>query len=124
MSRYIDNKCFQCWLCKNKGGSNQHGLPECKVENKYMYEVYEEPCPYFVPIERVKNLILSTADVVEVVHGKWIPRTNLPKQEIFICSVCDGWAYSPWIGNRKNPKPNWCKYKYCPNCGAKMEVIK
>lgn len=61
-----------------------------------------------------------SADVVEVVHGEWIPRTNLPKQEIFICSVCGGWAYSPWIGNRKNPKPNWCKYKYCPHCGADM----
>ena len=65
---------------------------------------------------------IPTADVVEVVHGKWIPRTNLPKQEIFICSVCGGWAYSPWIGSRKKPKPNWCKYKYCPNCGADMEV--
>ena len=61
-----------------------------------------------------------TADVVKVVHGEWHPRTDLPKQEIFICSVCGGWAYSPWIGNRKNPKPNWCKYKYCPNCGADM----
>ena len=68
-------------------------------------------------------LVLSQAepaDVVEVVHGEWHPRTDLPKQEIFICSVCGGWAYSPWIGNRKNPKPNWCKYKYCPNCGADM----
>lgn len=62
-----------------------------------------------------------TADVLEKVHGEWSPRTNLPKQEIFICSVCGGWAYSPWIGSRKNPKPNWCKYKYCPNCGAKMD---
>ena len=68
-------------------------------------------------------LVLSQAepaDVVKVVHGEWHPRTDLPKQEIFICSVCGGWAYSPWIGNRKNPKPNWCKYKYCPNCGADM----
>lgn len=63
---------------------------------------------------------IPTADVVEVVHGEWHPRTDLPKQEIFICSVCGGWAYSPWIGNRKKPKPNWCKYKYCPNCGADM----
>lgn len=72
----------------------------------------------------LSNMIadMQTADVVEVKHGKWIPRTNLPKQEIFICSVCGGWAYSPWIGSRKKPKPNWCKYKYCPNCGADMEV--
>lgn len=75
-------------------------------------------------IYQARKLVESqpTADVVEVKHGKWIPRTNLPKQEIFICSVCGGWAYSPWIGSRKKPKPNWCKYKYCPSCGAKMEV--
>lgn len=97
MSRYIDaDLLMQKWLFRGKS------------QEMYRDEIRSVP----------------TADVVEVVHGKWIPRTNLPKQEIFICSVCDGWAYSPWIGNRKNPKPNWCKYKYCPNCGAKMEVIK
>lgn len=52
--------------------------------------------------------------------GRWIPKEDRAKQEIFICSVCGGWAYSPWIGSRKTPKPNWCKYAYCPNCGADM----
>ena len=74
----------------------------------------------YVSVQEIADF--PTADVVEVVRGEWIPRTNLPKQEIFICSVCGGWAYSPWIGSRKKPTPNWCKYKYCPNCGADMEV--
>ena len=52
--------------------------------------------------------------------GKWTPKEERQKQEIFICSECGGWAYSPWIGSRKNPKPNRCKYNYCPNCGADM----
>lgn len=63
-----------------------------------------------------------TADVVERKRGKWIPKEDRAKQEVFICSVCGGWAYSPWIGSRKNPKPNWCKYLFCPNCGAEMEA--
>lgn len=54
--------------------------------------------------------------------GKWIPKEDRAKQEVFICSVCGGWAYSPWIGSRKNPKPNWCKYLFCPNCGAEMQM--
>ena len=57
-------------------------------------------------------------------RGQWIAKEDRAKQEIFICSECNGWAYSPWIGSRKNPKPNRCKYAYCPNCGAKMERSK
>ena len=108
MPRYIDADALKNKITELDGGSAIDGTG---------FDIYT--CEVFELIDEI-----PVADVVEVVHGKWIPRTNLPKQEIFICSVCDGWAYSPWIGNRKNPKPNWCKYKYCPNCGAKMEVIK
>lgn len=52
--------------------------------------------------------------------GRWIPRYDRPKQEVFICSECGGFAYSPWTGSRKTPKKNWCKYRFCPNCGADM----
>ena len=63
----------------------------------------------------------STAkEVPQRIKGKWIPKEDRAKQEVFICSECGGWAYSPWIGSRKNPKPNWCKYSFCPNCGADM----
>ena len=62
-------------------------------------------------------MMLPTA---EPKKGKWIAKENRPKQEIFICSECKGWAYSPWIGSRKSAKKNWCKYAFCPNCGADM----
>lgn len=52
--------------------------------------------------------------------GRWIPRYDRPKQEVFICSECGGFAYSRWTGSRKTPKKNWCKYRFCPNCGADM----
>ena len=54
-----------------------------------------------------------TVDAVEVVHGRWVETlvpdgyvqkaSRMRKQ----CSVC-GWT-------------NACRYRYCPNCGAKMD---
>jgi hypothetical protein len=55
-----------------------------------------------------------TVDAAPVVHGRWIETlvpdgyvqkaSRMRKQ----CSVC-GWT-------------NACRYKYCPNCGAKMDL--
>lgn len=50
---------------------------------------------------------MPTADVVEVVHGKWIPEPNC----YYRCSNCKGHLVS--IQNKIN-------YSYCPYCGAKM----
>ena len=69
----------------------------------------------FVPINRMRQWFQHQP---ERKKGKWIAKEERQKQEIFICSVCKGWAYSPWIGSRKSPKPNRCKYNYCPNCGS------
>ena len=69
--------------------------------------------------EKSVFIAIETAPTIEErKKGKWIAKENRPKQEVFICSECGGWAYSPWIGSRKNPKPNRCKYTFCPNCGS------
>lgn len=49
---------------------------------------------------------VPAADVVEVVHGKWIEKVGRAK-----CSVCadECWADSA------------VEYRYCPNCGARMD---
>ena len=52
---------------------------------------------------------LSTADVQEVRHGKWIEKPYLLGTSNF-CSLC-GENYGMPHG----------KYKFCPNCGAKMD---
>lgn len=53
-----------------------------------------------------------TVDAVEVVHGRWEKANNRPKSYIRVCSVCGKEAYFCGKG---------CSYKYCPNCGAKMD---
>ena len=54
-----------------------------------------------------------TADVVEVRHGEWIycPETiNLRSH--FYCSACNGIRLEHYTKNN---------FRYCPNCGAKMD---
>ena len=53
-----------------------------------------------------------TVDAVEVVHGRWEPRTDVVG---FVrCSVChDCNVYDDWADGKK--------WNYCPNCGAKMD---
>lgn len=57
----------------------------------------------------IENLIQKqpTADVVEVRHGKWI---EYQTPNIICCSECD------W-GTGVDEKT----FKFCPNCGAKMD---
>lgn len=50
---------------------------------------------------------LPAADVVPVVHGRWVEYQIPP---IICCSNCD-WATGI---EEKN-------FQYCPNCGAKMD---
>lgn len=47
------------------------------------------------------------ADVVEVVHGRWVPFHSEAAGDIQYCSACEiGFA---------------AKTDYCPHCGAKMD---
>lgn len=58
-------------------------------------------------------LNLPAADVEEVKHGKWI---EYPRAHYFKCSECkETVPYKKAVLIRGKRK-----YKYCPNCGAKM----
>ena len=54
-------------------------------------------------------IMLPTADVAPVRHGRWGTHSDRP--DSLICSVCncgfDMWKHDP--------------HNYCPNCGAKMD---
>ena len=54
-------------------------------------------------------------EVDRVKHGEWIKTDDPIVEAIFECSVC-GEAFCLVEGN---PEENL--YRYCPNCGAKME---
>ncbi len=72
-----------------------------------------------VKVEHIKNI--PSADVVEVVHGKWMETMQpLGFEEVkcATCSVCN----EDWIMDEDvcidDYKTHW---KYCPVCGAKMD---
>lgn len=52
------------------------------------------------------------ADVAPVRHGRWMNANSRPKTYWRRCTACGGLAYFCGIG---------CSYKYCPNCGARMD---
>lgn len=54
--------------------------------------------------------------------AKWIRPKTTPKSYKWICSECGQYAYSvPRCAKRE--WENRCEYKYCPNCGAKMDEV-
>ena len=74
------------------------------------------PAIYYDDFAEIVDDVLCEAgksmDAVEVVHGHWESRTDVPG---FVrCSVChDCNVYDDW--------PDGKKWNYCPNCGAKMD---
>ena len=53
---------------------------------------------------------MPTVDAAPVVHGRWMNIANSNCDDLFRCSVCK----ETWLGIGG--------YKYCPNCGAKMDL--
>ena len=78
----------------------------------YRFEVPKEyeDAGYIAGIEKVlENLDkLPIIDAVEVMHGRW---EEYQEPHIICCSVCD------W-GTGVDKK----HFKYCPYCGAKMDL--
>lgn len=63
---------------------------------------------------------LQVADVAPVVHGEWIPISDGDMAECSECGenydVGDGFGMAAFELFRKY-------YRYCPNCGAKMDEV-
>lgn len=56
---------------------------------------------------------LSASDVAPVAHGRW---EKSSKYAGFLCcsSCCDSYVLPEWVNNYK--------WKFCPSCGAKMDL--
>lgn len=54
-------------------------------------------------------------------RGEWVEENRRPRSSQFICSECHRTAYDPQPTRDKAWRKR-CRYAYCPNCGAKMEV--
>ena len=54
----------------------------------------------------------NKADVVEVRHGVWLPPSTVAFTQV--CSCCEDYVFLDKFGQAQ-------EYKYCPNCGAKMD---
>ena len=68
---------------------------------------------YAINAKAVEAAINGTpaSDVVEVVHGEWIKHESMVLSRQ--CSNCKGWYTKTTI--------NEYTYRFCPNCGAKMD---
>ena len=81
-------------ICKHTDG-----LGRCGISGEYCVE---GPC-------HCEELI----EYEPVRHGYWENANGRPKTYIRKCSVCGKEAYFCGRG---------CSYKFCPNCGAKMDL--
>lgn len=61
---------------------------------------------------------MPAADVVPAVHGRWIEQEDPMLDTYYTCSVCKEDFYIETTGDASK---DLFMYKYCPECGAKMD---
>lgn len=74
-----------------------HVAAEHHVQEHALRIVYDEP----------------TVDAEPVRHGAWVKENIRKKSYLRLCTACGKVCY--FCGTD-------CSYKYCPNCGAKMDA--
>lgn len=67
----------------------------------------------YISVQRVDEV--PTVDAVLEVHGRWIEREDFNFDKYYDCSAC-GESFCFIEGE---PDDNF--YRYCPNCGSKMD---
>lgn len=85
------------------------------VYTKNVFSEDSQEIPYLQAAKVLRKASDSpAADVAEVVHGQWI---EYPRPHYFKCSECK--CTVPY--KKAMAIDGERKYKYCPNCGAKMD---
>ena len=59
-----------------------------------------------------------TIDAVPVVHGEWTNRRTWTHDGEWYCTACDK-EITIYMGEKRGND----RYKYCPNCGARMRTV-
>ena len=91
--------------------SLENEFQQFKPFKGFEHAMYRKLCETEIAIGK-----LPAADVVPVVHGKWIRPHWKNSDYCCDCSECDGEAmYREYQWNKKGI------YPICPNCGAKMD---
>ena len=88
-------------------------MPDDYVKRSDVHKAFQ---PKYAPaINRTFAAMIDSvpaAEVVEVRHGRWIPKNSDGSWRVDTCSVCGKDThyvrYAP-------------AYDYCPNCGAKLD---
>jgi NADH pyrophosphatase NudC (nudix superfamily) len=80
----------------------------------YAYKTDSRGEPY-IHIDSVRNMLKKAADVQPVTHAYWIelPKALNPNENPCKCSNC---------GHILSFMNYYPKSKYCPNCGARMDL--
>lgn len=106
MKEYVERQ-----LAENKLGEAMPKLktPDGRGENDYEIEIAQES--FVDAIGVIHNI--PAAEVVEVVHGKWIYLDDGDWE----CSNCK----EPFVICVCGKDRTW-KHPYCPSCGAKMDL--
>ena len=86
-----------------------------KYYEKHTTEESGEHYAYSVALREIRNA--PAADVAEVVHGEWLRADDDWNSLTTIqCSLCsEEWCFET------DDDVSLLNYKYCPNCGAKMD---
>ena len=99
MDEYIDLEALIEWLKRIPLIDLSDGRGLCRVimEDDFKKAINKMP----------KGII---ADVAQVRHGRWIEKEKYTFGVMYDCSICDNRILD-----------NGHSWKYCPNCGAKMD---
>jgi hypothetical protein len=99
-----------------------------RCENTGDDECGSSDCPYWSGLGCMDGQLMEdAADAIEAMQaqmpkrGEWVEENRRPRSSQFVCSECHRTAYDPQPTRDKAWRKR-CRYAYCPNCGAKMEV--
>jgi DNA-directed RNA polymerase subunit RPC12/RpoP len=99
--------------------SRQAVLDIVRFENKWLFDARSNNVDTDIAFNGIISKVSDLPSVTpQQKTGRWIEKDGYDGDVYYDCSVCG----ESWASIEGTPKTNGMKY--CPNCGAKMEVNK